>query len=88
MTTITHPPAYEGKSHRLDPLLTAARMLLWILLVGVIIALIVSASGDLNGYEIGLDLSPAGIAFALLLFILARVFRHGTALRADLDGMV
>lgn len=45
-------------------------------------------SGEINGVEIGLDLSPAGIAFALLLFILARVFRQGAAMREDLAGTV
>ena len=32
--------------------------------------------------------SFAAISLALLLFILARVFRHGTALRDDLEGTV
>lgn len=48
----------------------------------------VDISGDISGFEIGLDLSPGGIAFALLLFILARVFRQGAAMRADLEGTV
>lgn len=36
--------------------------------------------------ESGLDLS--GILIVVLLFILARVFRKGTEMRADLEGMV
>lgn len=39
-----------------------------------------SANGD------GLDLT--GILMVLVLFILARVFRHGAAMRADLEGTV
>ncbi|MBD3730472.1 MAG: DUF2975 domain-containing protein [Sphingomonadales bacterium] len=34
----------------------------------------------------GLDMS--GILMAIVLFILARVFRHGTAMREDLEGTV
>ena len=43
--------------------------------------------GDVNGFEIGVDL-PTSIGFALLLFVLARVFRHGAAMRDDLEGTV
>ena len=34
------------------------------------------------------DLSIEGLLLALVLFILARVFRHGTALRDDVEGTV
>ncbi|MCL4673299.1 MAG: DUF2975 domain-containing protein [Sphingomonadaceae bacterium] len=34
------------------------------------------------------DLDLAGILLVLILFILARVFRHGAAMRADLEGTV
>ena len=44
--------------------------------------------GDVNGMEIGFNLSPGGIAFALLLFILARVFGQGARMAADLEGTV
>ncbi|MBX7459021.1 DUF2975 domain-containing protein [Qipengyuania sp. 1NDH17] len=36
--------------------------------------------------DAGLDLS--GIVLVVVLFILARVFRHGSAMRADLEGTV
>ena len=36
--------------------------------------------------DAGLDLS--GIVLVVILFILARVFRHGAAMRADLEGTV
>ena len=44
--------------------------------------------GDINGFDAALSLSPGGIAIVLLLFILARVFRQGAAMREDLDGTV
>lgn len=44
--------------------------------------------GDINGFDIGVKLSPSGIAVVLLLFILARVFRQGTTMRKDLEGTV
>lgn len=44
--------------------------------------------GNVNGLELGFDLSPGGVAFALLLFILARVFGQGARMAADLDGTV
>lgn len=36
----------------------------------------------------GLDLTFDGLLLALVLFVLARVFRHGTAMRDDLEGTV
>jgi hypothetical protein len=48
----------------------------------------VPVGGDINGFDIGFGLSPAGVAFVLLLFILARVFRQGAAMRDDLEGTV
>ncbi len=44
--------------------------------------------GEIAGFDLGVVLSPAGIAFVLLLFILARVFRQGAAMREDLEGTV
>jgi hypothetical protein len=38
--------------------------------------------------RVDLQLPPTGLVLALVLFILARVFRHGTALRTDLEGTV
>lgn len=37
---------------------------------------------------IDLDLDMSGVLLVLILFILARVFRHGAAMRADLEGTV
>ena len=44
--------------------------------------------GDINGFDISVALSPGGVALVLLLFILARVFRHGAVMREDLKGTV
>lgn len=44
--------------------------------------------GDINGFPVGVKLSPAGIAVVLLLFVLARVFRQGAVMREDLEGTV
>jgi len=44
--------------------------------------------GDINGFDVGLKLSPGGIAVVLLLFILARVFGQGAMMRDDLEGTV
>lgn len=38
--------------------------------------------------DIDLDLDMSGVLLVLILFILARVFRHGAAMRADLEGTV
>ncbi|UUX98999.1 hypothetical protein [Sphingomonas sp. J315] len=40
------------------------------------------------GTHSGVDMSFDSLVLALVLFILARVFRHGTALRDDLEGTV
>jgi len=40
------------------------------------------------GIDLGVGLTPAGLAFVLVLFVLARVFREGTRLREELEGTV
>ncbi|HZF95509.1 MAG TPA: DUF2975 domain-containing protein [Allosphingosinicella sp.] len=72
-----------------DRLKNIAGNLLGLQLLGWIAALAGSPiGGDINGFDIGLKLSPGGIAVVLLLFILARVFRQGTMMRDDLAGTV
>jgi hypothetical protein len=44
--------------------------------------------GGEHGASFEFGLAPAGIAFVLLLYILARVFREGAAMREDLEGTV
>jgi hypothetical protein len=43
-------------------------------------------AGEKIDFDFDLDL--AGVLLVLILFILARVFRHGAAMRADLEGTV
>lgn len=46
--------------------------------------------GPLDGMDsdVSIDLGAGGLLLMLTLFILARVFRHGAALREDLEGTV
>jgi hypothetical protein len=39
-------------------------------------------------FDGGSDFSPVGILAVLLIFVLAQIFRHGSALRAELEGTV
>jgi uncharacterized protein YqhQ len=69
----------------------------WLLLGSQVLTVIV---GELRVYAVSLidpqsentfNISPndlAGILIVLVLFILARVFRHGAAMREDLEGTV
>jgi len=41
-----------------------------------------------DGFSMDVHVSLTGLAVGLVLFILARVFRHGAAMREDLDGTV
>lgn len=72
-------------------------LMAWVALGGQILALFVDAlaswvahlAGDLGKeVEIELSISAAGVLLVLLLLILARVFRKGTDMRADLEGTV
>lgn len=44
--------------------------------------------GNINGFDVTVSPGVGGVAVALLVFILARVFRKGAELRADLEGTV
>ena len=68
-----------------DPLLTAARVILT-LLMGLMIAIMIQPYSDRLHVE-G-KISFHGLLLTLVLFILARVFRHGTTLRTELEGTV
>ena len=50
-----------------------------------LVARIAERIGEPGG---GIDLTFDGLLLALVLFVLARVFRHGTQLRDDLEGTV
>lgn len=51
------------------------------------IAEVTKDAGDL-GLEVDVGVNLTAILLTLILFILARVFRHGTAMREDLEGTV
>ena len=36
----------------------------------------------------GFDFSPLGVLAILLVFVLAQIFRHGSEMRAELEGTV
>ena len=57
--------------------------------IGAIAAWIKSVAGE-AGKDINVDvgLDGGGVLLILVLFILARVFRHGSAMREDLEGTV
>ena len=42
----------------------------------------------LHEVYLGFGPSPAGLLAILVLFVLARIFRHGAEMRADLEGTV
>jgi hypothetical protein len=72
-----------------DRLEKIAANILGLQMLGWIAALVGSPiGGDINGFDVGLKLSPGGIAVVLMLFILARVFRQGAVMRDDLEGTV
>ena len=52
------------------------------------IAIFIATQVKEDTFTIDLDFSFTGILIALVLFILARVFRHGAAMREDLEGTV
>jgi hypothetical protein len=52
------------------------------------IAIFIATQVKEHTFTIDLDFSFTGLLIALVLFILARVFRHGAEMRADLEGTV
>lgn len=52
------------------------------------IALFIATQVKEDTFTIDLEFSFTGVLVALVLFILARVFRHGAAMREDLEGTV
>jgi hypothetical protein len=82
-------PANAERLSMMAWLLLATQILAWPLIAfGLVLA---EWAQELDEVDIsfeadGLDLT--GILLVLVLFILARVFRHGAAMRADLEGTV
>ena len=59
-----------------------------VLLAAAVLAGMAGAQLDENVFELNVDLSPGGVVMAVILFILARVFRKGAEMRAELEGTV
>lgn len=72
------------------------RMMAWLsvaiqaisLPVGIIGSMLEEATGDAGSIDIDAGFSTNGLLLALVLFILARVFRTGAQMREDLEGTV
>ena len=65
----------------------------WISLILVAIGLVMTAlavtlKGMAPEVEVSVEISPGILVLTLVLFVLARVFRHGTEMRRDLEGTV
>ena len=56
--------------------------------IGAVAAYLAAQMPDHIDVSADIEFSLTGILMAIVLFILARVFRHGTAMREDLEGTV
>jgi hypothetical protein len=80
-------PENAGRLSRMGWLVVATYVIS-IPLAGVATWVARNIEPDEPGMVIGFDAGGGGLVLVLTLFILARVFRHGTAMRADLEGTV
>lgn len=82
-------PANSGRLNQMAWLMLSVQLLV---LPAIPLALQLAAVGEEVGEDIGLSvdggLDLSGVLMVIILFILARVFRHGAAMRADLEGTV
>ncbi len=82
-------PANSGRLHQMAWLMLAVQLLV---LPAIPFALQLAKVGEEVGEDLGVNvdggLDLSGILLVIILFILARVFRHGAAMRADLEGTV
>ena len=59
-----------------------------VMLVAGFLAIWTETQLDEEVFELNVELSPGGFILAVILFILARVFRKGAEMRAELEGTV
>lgn len=82
-------PANAGRLNLMAWLMLSVQLLV---LPAIPLALRLAEVGEEVGEDIGMNvdggLDLSGILMVIVLFILARVFRHGAAMRADLEGTV
>lgn len=77
-------PANAGRIERLGWRVIELQVIGWIARW-----LDVPVGGHIAGFDISVDVgSGNALAFALVLFVLARVFRHGNRLQDDVEGTV
>ncbi len=82
-------PANSSRLNQMAWLMLSVQLLI---LPAIPLALRLAEVGEEVGEDLGISadggLDLSGILMVILLFILARVFRHGAAMRADLEGTV
>jgi ABC-type transport system involved in multi-copper enzyme maturation permease subunit len=82
-------PANSGRLNQMAWLMLSVQLLV---LPAIPLALELAKVGEEVGEDLGLSvdggLDLSGILMVIILFILARVFRHGAAMREDLEGTV
>ena len=77
-----------------DRLSAMAWMMLGVYLLGIAISVVgvtvTNWASQLDGVHVssGISFDASSILLVIILFILARVFRHGAAMREDLEGTV
>ena len=79
-------PANADRLSRMGWLMVAAYALA--VAIGVIVVFLQRVVPDARDADIDLDLGGGSILLILVLFILARVFRQGAAMREELEGTV
>jgi len=68
---------------------TALAANVWAIVFGVYVAWAQTFIADaIEGADFNVDFGGGGLVLILVLFVLARVFEHGTQMRADLEGTV
>jgi Protein of unknown function (DUF2975) len=57
-------------------------------LVSQLVPEAIRAKANMHFEDIGFGMSPIGLLAVLLIFVLAQIFRHGSAMRAELEATV
>lgn len=82
-------PANASRLNQMAWLMLSVQLLV---LPAIPLALRLAEVGEVIGQDIGMDVESgfdlSGLLMVIVLFILARVFRHGAAMRDDLEGTV
>ena len=85
-TAMTGDPFVSENARRLARI---GRLLLAVQVVGLLTLWVYQAVPDKLGHvSLLFGPSPAGLIAILMIFVLARIFRHGSEMRAELEGTV